>query len=142
METVMVQSMRAEAAPNNQEHFACFLWDLANFCEHVDTDLLWERAKASGFPMIILAISLNQYRSQRFLGLGDLVFTCYFPSRGIAAGCTFATTWVQVYAMAPLRVCARNACHSCARGAKALPSSFSLLFLATCIACACLQTSA
>ena len=102
METVLIQSLRSESAKSRKEHYACFLWDLANFCEHVSPELLWERAAARGFNLSIVAVSLNQYRGRRFLGLDELAVDCGFPLRGIAAGCGFATFWVQVYAMDPL----------------------------------------
>ena len=34
--------------------------------------------------------------------MDELAVDCGFPLRGIAAGCGFATFWVQVYAMGPL----------------------------------------
>ena len=49
-------------------------------------------------------MSLNQYASQRFLGLGALTLERQSAHRGIAAGCGFATTWVQIYSLPPLRL--------------------------------------
>ncbi len=102
METVLVQSMRAEAAAARGEHYACFLWDMSNFYEFISAELLWERGKARRFPLSILAVSLNQYRGKRFLGLDQLAVECGHPLRGIAAGCGFATVYVQVYSIDPL----------------------------------------
>jgi hypothetical protein len=53
--------------------------------------------------LLIAAVSLNQYASRRLLGLGQLVLDSLFPERGIAAGCSLATVWVQVYSLGPLR---------------------------------------
>ena len=102
METVLVQSLRSEAAKARGDCYAGFLWDLSNFYEHVSPELLWTRAQDRPFPLAILAISLNQYRGKRFLGLDTMAVECGHPDRGIAAGCAFATFWVQLYAIDPL----------------------------------------
>ncbi len=82
----------------------CFLWDLTNFYEFISRPKLWERARARGFNEAIVSIALNQYGSRRFLGLGELAMDAGYPERGIAAGCGWATTWVQVYTLDPLLV--------------------------------------
>jgi hypothetical protein len=54
--------------------------------------------------MAIVAVALNQYGARRYIGLEDLALDCGYPERGIAAGCGWATTWVQVYTLDPLLV--------------------------------------
>ena len=102
METTFVQALRGEAAVAGGEHAGAFLWDLANFYEYVDHELLWERARAKNFPLAILAVALNQARAKRYLGLGDVAVDARFPRRGLAAGDSFATYLVQIYTLDPL----------------------------------------
>ena len=102
METTFVQALRGEAAVTGGEHTGAFLWDLANFYEFVNHELLWERARAKGFPLAILAVALNQARAKRYLGLGDVAVDARFPRRGLAAGDSFATYLVQIYTLEPL----------------------------------------
>ena len=103
---MFVQAQRAEAGQHEAEvrHSGCFLWDTKNFYEHVGYEKLWDRADASGFNMARVAAALNTYSAHRFLGLGELATDCGFPHKGIAAGCSWATTWVQVYSIPPLRI--------------------------------------
>ena len=105
MEIVFLQSLRYEAGACQEKpcHTGCFLWDLRNFYEYIDRDKLWERARERKFNAAIVAVALNQYGSRRFIGLEDLALDCGFPERGIAAGCGWATTYVQIYALGPLR---------------------------------------
>ncbi len=104
METVFIQSLRSEASQipdetGRRSHSAAFLWDLSNYYEFVNHDRLFERARRRGMNLVVVAIALNQYRAQRFLGLSDVACSARFPSRGIAAGDGWATTFVQVYSI-------------------------------------------
>jgi hypothetical protein len=45
METTFVQALRGEAAAASGQHSGGFLWDLANFYEYVDHEVLWQRAR-------------------------------------------------------------------------------------------------
>ena len=102
METTFIQALRGESAVAQGSHSGAFMWDLANYYEYIDHDVLWARGKQSGFPLAVLAVTLNQARARRFLGLGDVAVDAQFPQRGLAAGDGFATTLVQVFALPPL----------------------------------------
>ena len=106
MEVVFLQALRSEAGQAAEErlHSGFFLWDLQNYYEHISRDKLWQRAEELGFNMGVVAVSLNQYAAKRFVGLGGLTMESQYAWRGIAAGCGFATTWVQIYALPPLRL--------------------------------------
>ena len=109
METVFIQSLRSEAtqtpdAAGRRAHSAAFLWDLSDYYEFVNHEKLYERAGRRGMNLAVVSIALNQYRSKRFLGLGDVACYAHYPARGLAAGCGWATTWVQVYTLEPLLV--------------------------------------
>ena len=102
METTFVQALKGESAVVAGSNSGAFLWDLANYYEHIDHEVLWQRARDRRFPLALLAVALNQYRARRFLGLGDVAVDSLFPVRGLAAGDGFATTLVQVFALDPL----------------------------------------
>ena len=102
METTFVQALRGEASVAERSHSGAFLWDLANYYEYVDHEALWQRAVRRGFPLPLLAVSLNQARARRFMGFGDVAVDAQYPRRGLAAGDGFATTFVQIYALDPL----------------------------------------
>ncbi len=48
-------------------------------------------------------MTLNMYGTRRFVALEGMAKACSYPSRGIAAGCGFATFRVQVLALPSLR---------------------------------------
>ncbi len=107
METVFVQSLRSEStqtpdAAGRRAHSAAFSWDLANYYEFINHHKLYERARNRGFNLAVVSIALNRYRAKRYLGLGDVACYAGFPTRGLAAGCGWATTWAQVYSIDPL----------------------------------------
>ena len=107
VETVFLQSLRAESGQLQEprQHSAAFLWDLSNYYEHLDRQLLWDRATSTSFPLAVVAEALNQYATRRLLGLETLAMDSFFPERGIAPGCALATFWVQVYSYGPLHSC-------------------------------------
>jgi hypothetical protein len=106
MEVVYLQALRSEAgqAADERLHSSFFLWDLQNFYEYISREKLWQRAEELGFNLGIVAVAVNQYAAKRFVGLGALTTECQYACRGIAAGCGLATTWVQIYALPPLRL--------------------------------------
>ncbi len=106
MDIVFLQSLRSESAVSQDKpsYTGAFLWDLRNYYEYIDRRLLWERARSRKYNSAIVAVALNQYGARRFIGMDDLAIDCGYPARGIAAGCGFATTWVQVYTLDPLEV--------------------------------------
>ncbi len=113
MEIVFLQALQSESAASRDKprKFGAFLWDLRNFYEHVDRKLLWQRAKDREYNMAIVAVALNHYGTRRFIGLEELALDCGHPERGIAAGCGWATTWVQVYTLDPLLIWQHSSPH-------------------------------
>ena len=106
MDVVFLQSLRSESAActDKPSYTAAFLWDLSNYYEFVDRQLLWERARSRRFNTVIVALALNQYSAQRYVSMEDLCLDCGYPARGIAAGCGFATVFVQIYTLDPLQI--------------------------------------
>ena len=106
MEIVFLQALGAESGQlaKKKQHTGFFLWDMANFYEYICRHKLWDRATEMGFSLVVLAVSLNTYAARRFVGLGTITLEGAFPRRGIGAGCPFATTYVQIYSLPPLRI--------------------------------------
>ncbi len=112
MEVVFLQALQCESGAAEKKHSGCFLRDLRNFYEHISREKIWERGRERererererNLNAAILAISLNQYGTRRFLGLGELAVDCGFTMRGISAGCSWATLWVHIYTLDPLMV--------------------------------------
>ncbi len=86
-----------------KESVACFMWDLSNFYEHIPRSKLWDHGMEQKISAAVLAVTLNQYSSRRFVTLHGLASDAGFPSRGIAAGCGFATYLVQMLSLPALR---------------------------------------
>ena len=106
MEIVYMQSLEAEAAQykDHPQYSAAYLWDLSNYYEGLNRELVWTRGKQLRFSQHLMAVALNKYGAQRFVGCLGVVRKCDFPKYGIPAGCGFATYLVQVYSLPPLRI--------------------------------------
>ena len=74
-----------------------FTEDMAAFFQSVDLSLLSQRAQDLDFPMPLLRLATAMYLSPRFLYTREGVASPITPNRGIAAGCSLATTLVKVY---------------------------------------------
>ena len=74
---------------------------MSDYYENVDRRRLWHRARAANFSLVILCVALNQYQAQRFVAHERATVSTGHPTRGIAAGCSWATFLVQVYTCKP-----------------------------------------
>eukprot|EP00959_Pyramimonas_sp_CCMP1952_P243465 5089124-Pyramimonas_sp.AAC.1 len=72
-------------------HTASVLWDISNYCEHINREELQQRASISNINAAVLSVILNQYQSSRYLTSSQLLQHCGFPRKSIPAGCGFAT---------------------------------------------------
>ena len=97
VEEVFRQSLLAERQTEEGKAVGGFLFDLANFYEHLDRGALLRRGLESGFPGQVMAVALNQYEGSRCIVLEGVARAMGHPKRGIPAGCGFATYWVQIY---------------------------------------------
>ena len=55
-----------------------------------------------GFPIQILRVCINMYCEGRHIHMYNMVKGPYYATRGITAGCAFATTFTRVYTIEPL----------------------------------------
>ena len=86
----------AEYAANVQADHLQALVDLVKCFETVPHSHLVRAARALGFPMMILRLSLAAYRLQRVLGIQGTFSRVVVACRGITAGSGFATTELRV----------------------------------------------
>ena len=108
LDAVWRQAAEAEAAAGALDQAAAVLWDLEAFYERFNYDLLVQRARESGFPLTLLRVALAAYRGARFVTQCGRAAPALFASRGVVAGCGFATTLVKVYCLEPLDGFARG----------------------------------
>ena len=97
LDAVWTQAMRNEGGAHKKQFTASLLVDLASFYEHFNHDKLVERADRLGFPPKITRLALAGYRGARFISQRGKTTHPLVASRGVVAGCGFATTWVKVY---------------------------------------------
>ena len=104
LETVFLQlaHVEAEKLSGEEVHSAAVMIDLSNYYEHISITQLQSRAKELGFPESLLPLMINIYQARRLTSMYGLAQMSKFPSRGIPAGCTFATFLVQVICYLPL----------------------------------------
>ena len=87
----------AEEAQSRGEYAACLTMDISAFYEHVSHEKLASLALDLGFPVGPLRAALRSYKWPRFVTHQKMVGPGICPTRGIVAGCTFATYLVKAY---------------------------------------------
>ncbi len=100
VDAVWRQSLRAEAATaETGATAAAILTDLEKFFEHVNHDLLLERAAKHGLPVPLVRLAFAAHSGPRMIRLRDFVAEEVYADRGIIAGCSLATTLTRVYSL-------------------------------------------
>ncbi len=97
LDTIWRQECRQEAGVADGKQAATLLYDMSNFYEAVDRDLLLQRARRTGFPEAIIRVCLAVYAGPRMLQLDGALSVEAHPIKGMIAGDTMATTLVKVY---------------------------------------------
>ena len=90
-------SLAAETAIYDNMAAGVVVQDMTAFFQAVDLKLLGERAKRLEFPMCLARLATAQYTGPRWLYTDEGVAKAVSPNRGIAPGCSIATTLVKVY---------------------------------------------
>ena len=103
-EIIYVQAARQESQrwTDSRVHTATLLWDMSNYYEHLNRDLLLQRSSDLDFPMALARVSCNVYQSARIVSLQGYSVRVGQPQRGIPAGCGYATFYVQCYSLRPM----------------------------------------
>ena len=89
-----LEAFRAEAAVIAEEEQAQALLDLSKALATVRHDILIDAARASGFPLGLLRMSLASYRLKRSVGVDGTYSRSVQATREITAG--FATTELRL----------------------------------------------
>ena len=95
-DTVWAQSLRAEQAVGHDHVAAAALFDLKSFFDTLQHDHLATRARIKKFPRKLARLGIDAYKAPRYVQRGGCVAAPLFPSRGVVAGCGFATTFVKI----------------------------------------------
>jgi len=95
-DTVWAQSLRAEQAVGHKHVAAAALFDLKSFFDMLKHEHLLERSRTKGFSMKLAKLGVDGYRTPRYVQRAGCISAPLFPSRGVVAGCGFATTFVKI----------------------------------------------
>ncbi len=102
IDAVYRQAMRQEAAKSSGGAAATVLEDMESFYETIDRGVLMEEARILGFPTCLARLSLAAYAAPRMITFGRSTARELYAERGIIAGCSFATTLVNICYMRKL----------------------------------------
>ncbi len=97
VDAVYRQSMRQEAATASGQAAVTILEDMESFYETVDRNLLIREAREMGFPTCLVRACLAAYAAPRIITFGRAAAKEMHAERGIIAGCSFATTLVNIF---------------------------------------------
>ncbi len=80
-------------------HVLTMLWDIKQFYENLDHDLLYRASQALQCPLYAIRLALHMYSIPRRIFLDGAVGPRIYPSKGIVAGSKTATTEAKMYVM-------------------------------------------
>ena len=103
IDVIWRHATRCEGAVADGLRVLAFGWDMKEYYEHLSRDLLRSRAESLAFPAAILNPALAMYSAPRYLQLGAALEGVGHPSKGVVAGCGFATYVVQAYCSGPIK---------------------------------------
>jgi len=91
-------SVKCGAAVANRLEAGAVLWDMTAFFQMIRHGRLLNRAAEAGFNVGLARLAISLYRCERRLTLsGEVAQEGVSPNRGVAPGCSFATTMVKIY---------------------------------------------
>ena len=90
------QAARAEAAGAYSLEYGQLLLDLVKAFDRIPHRVLVREAKALGYPLWVLKLSLSTYRLNRVIRVGQNLSRVVVATRGITAGSGFATSEMRV----------------------------------------------
>ena len=97
LEVGIARLVRAETSRCNGKHRVAVLFDLSNFYDLVDFELLEERIITYGFPARVAALVVQTYRAARHIEAEDILSEVIYPRTGMLAGCPFAVALAKTY---------------------------------------------
>ncbi len=96
-DAVYRQALKQEAGIANGLESIVILDDLEAFYESISRERLLTEARALGFPVSIVRASLAAYVGPRMLTMEGKAAKELYPKKGLVAGCSFATTFVNMF---------------------------------------------
>ncbi len=108
VDAVFRQALRQEAAAATGHTAVTVMEDMESFYESIDRDVLLSEASALGFPTCIIRACLAAYAAPRMISNGSALAKEEYATRGLIAGCSFATSLVKVFYLRKLEKVARD----------------------------------
>ena len=96
MDQVWRQAVRAELASGEKRRYACILWDLTKMYERIGHHRLAAHALRLGFPKPLRRVASRAHRLPGHLSRNGMCALGAWPTRGVIAGCTVASTFAKV----------------------------------------------
>ena len=93
-------ALRSETTHDSES--AALLWDLKQYFEHIDREVLRQEAEETQFPQYVLEMAVTAYQAQRVITMRGLACRVGHSKVGGTAGCPIITTLIQVYTMRAL----------------------------------------
>ena len=97
VEVEIARLVRAETSRCIGKHRVAILFDLSNFYDSVNFELLEERIIVYGFPARVAALVVQTYRAGRHIEAEDVLSEVVYPRTGMLAGCPFAVALAKTY---------------------------------------------
>ena len=98
----VVRQWKAEVAVANGLETGACLWDVAKFFDSVDVALLIANAKAMAYPLVELAVAVQQYVAKRALQRGGHTGEPFEVTTSILPGCGQAVPLARAYLRGPV----------------------------------------
>ena len=95
-------ALRSETTHDSES--AALLWDLKQYFEHIDREVLRQEAEETQFPQYVLEMAVTAYQAQRVITMRGLACRVGHSKVGGTAGCPIIATLIQVYTMRALAV--------------------------------------
>ena len=91
------QTLEAEVSSVQGQSTVTVMWDLSDFYEHIQRGQLQQDCQEMGSPQTIVTVAYSMYSAPRYIKFQGIVAVRKKVDRGVPAGDTFATTFVQAY---------------------------------------------
>ena len=99
VDVVWRHSAAAEFAKEQKSAFVCLLWDILKCYELIRHQDLVTAARRHNYPIAILRLTITSYMAPRRITMAGVVSRPIFPTRGIIAGVTTATSELRLLLM-------------------------------------------
>ena len=102
LDAAYLRGLQVEIATRNGEHSGVILWDFRKFFDNVRLQLVYDSARALGFPLIDLVLGLQMHLAPRRLNYNGAVSAQIVTYQSIIAGCALAISFTKALLLEPL----------------------------------------